>query len=142
MLDEKTALRIFMRKIKAKLQDRIPVATGKMRKSINYRIKDKSAELYGHPYLLAVETGRGKFKGGEIRGLADALEDWMNAVGYTKQKPKQLAFLINKYGTRKPKDRDGMISKFEYESELKELMESIGRSKTERILKILEPKIK
>ena len=133
----------FMQKVKKKLQDLIPVATGKMRKSIHYLVKESEAKLYGHKYLLAVETGRGKYKGGAERGLKEALGEWMNAVSYRGHyTPSEMAYYINKYGTLVPKGREGLISKFDYSAEAKELQDKVGKNELWQWIRILDSKFK
>jgi len=141
LMDFKKALQRFGRDSKRKIQDTIPVATGKTRDSLHYSTTHDSVSLYQKGgWFGALIEGREPRETGSDMHFAGALKDWMSAVGGaaglapTDRGAKTLAFLINKRGTRLfreevPSSLDGL----NFDSEIRTLSDAIGGILTQTV---------
>lgn len=134
LMDFRKALQQFGRDSKKKIQDTIPVATGKTRDSIHYSTTQDSVSLYQRGgWFGALIEGRSPRKTGNDMKFADALKDWMAAVGGagglapTDKGAKTLAFLINRAGTRLfQKKVTSSLDGLTFDTEIRTLSDAVG----------------
>lgn len=132
---EKTLLTEAIEKIHKEFKARIPRATGGMQDSLETIVTSRHAVLLGDEYIEALETGRSPRKASKDSGFAARLFEWMKAVGFpdaSMVKAKQLAWYINKYGTKAYREggKTGIISDFNIDIHINKLADKLGTKYT------------
>lgn len=139
-MDFRTALQKFGRDAKRKLQDAVPVATGRTRDSIHYKTTESTVTLYQRGgWFGALIEGRRPASKKDDRFVGE-LRMWMAAVGGagglapTDKGAKALAYWINKEGTRLfQKEVTGSLEGINFDTEIKVLQDTLGSAVREAI---------
>ena len=129
------ALQKFGANAKKKLQEAVPVATGKTRRSIRYRTTPESVTVYQDGnWFDALIYGRPPRKNAGDTGFAAELLKWMVAVGgvdgipTTEAGAGRLAWFINKHGTRLHQGKaTSALEGFNFDKEITELERVLGK---------------
>lgn len=92
-------------------------ATGETSKSLRFEVKkdaDKTIlSVYGRPFIMAVETGRGPAKGSGQgnSGMAENILKWMNAKGIKTDQSHKERFGFAKFLTKKINEEGSKLYK-------------------------------
>jgi hypothetical protein len=81
------------------------VATGKTISSLGKTTTENSLQVFGAPYIMATETGRGPRVNNVETDFKEKLIEWIKARGISfrgtiEAKAKSLAYLLNRDGTK------------------------------------------
>lgn len=134
-MDFRTALQKFGRDAKRKLQEAVPVATGRTRESIHYKTTVDTVTLYQKGgWFGALIEGRKAAEQGGTNFKAELLK-WMAAVGGagglapTEKGASVLAWIINKHGTRlRQKKAVSSLEGLNFDAEIKTLKLTLGNA--------------
>lgn len=90
-------------------------ATGETSRSLRFEVKkdgDKTIlSIYGRPYIMAVETGRGPKKSGGTgnSGMADNILKWMNVRGIMTDQDQKKRFGFAKFLTKRINEKGSKL---------------------------------
>jgi hypothetical protein len=127
---DKQILYDFLEKLRKKLAERIPDATGKTSSSLEVIISASHGSLLGAYYIGALEYGRSPRKNIEDQGMWKNIQKWLMARGLpsSDSNAKSLTWYINKYGTLQYRlgKPSGIISGVINESVIERLRNELG----------------
>ena len=146
-MDFRAALQKFGRDAKRKLQDAVPVATGRTKGSVHFKTTESTVTLYQMGgWFGALIEGRRPAEKKDDRFVGE-LKMWMAAVGGagglapTDKGAKALAYHINKWGTRLHQrgGAGGSLEGINFDTEIKVLQDTLGSAVKQAIkLEILK----